>query len=492
MHNHTPFNLANAAAEEMKLQGFELKPFPGQQQQLADILAGDVHDNRKRTDLRELAWSSIDNDTSRDLDQIEWAERLEDGGILVRVGVADVTATIAKDTPLDKFAARQCATIYTAARNFSMLPTELSTGLTSLNPGEERRAMIAEFIVDADGSMREQRIFPALVCNAAQLAYSHVGPWLVNPEHAVPPAIDPAILDQLRLQDEAAQRLRKHRQDAGALDFRRTESTPVVVDGRVLSLEDVGRNRAMDLIEDLMIAANETAAHLLSMAHRSGLRRVVKSPERWQRIVDLVYVTSENLSHRVTLPSEPDAKPLNEFLCKQREHDPDHYPDLALAIIKLMGAGEYVVVHANDPYPPSHFALAANDYSHSTAPNRRFPDMVTQRVLHAMLENAPPPYTDDELEVIAEHCNEREKAGRKVERAMLKRAQALALASRIGEHFRAVVTGAGRSGTFVRVLKPAVEGMLVHGGEGLDVGDRLNVKLVHTDPVRAFIDFVRV
>ncbi|MEK6399098.1 MAG: RNB domain-containing ribonuclease, partial [Terriglobus sp.] len=409
-----------------------------------------------------------------------------------RVGVADVAATVKKDSPIDTFAARQCATIYTAARNFSMLPTELSTDLTSLNPGEDRAAMVAEFVVDTDGSMRDGRVFPALVRNTAQLAYSHVGPWLTKHNDAAAPSLDPEILDQLVLQDEAAQRLRRRREDEGALDFRRTESTPVVADGQVMSLEDTGRNRAMNLIEDLMIAANETVAHALSKAHRSGLRRVVKSPERWQRIVDLVYVTSANLSKRVTLPAEPDAKPLNEFLCKEREHDPDHYPDLALAIIKLMGAGEYVVVHANDPYPPSHFALAANDYAHSTAPNRRFPDLVTQRVVHAMLDNAPAPYTDDELAAIAEHCNERDKAGRKVERAMLKRAQALALAQHIGQQYRAVVTGASSKGTFVRVLKPAVEGMLVHGAEGLDVGDRLNVKLVHTDPVRAFIDFVRV
>lgn len=476
----------------MKLQGFELTPIAGQQQQLADIIAGAVRDTTKRDDLRDLAWSSIDNDTSRDLDQIEWAERLPDGGIRVRVGVADVAATVKKGTPLDQFAARQCATIYTAGRNFSMLPTELSTDLTSLNPGEDRAAMVAEFVVDTDGSMRDGRVFPAMVRNTAQLAYSHVGPWLAKHTDASAPSIDPEILEQLTLQDEAAQRLRRRREDEGALDFRRTESTPVVADGRVLSLEDTGRNRAMNLIEDLMIAANETVAHALSKAHRSGLRRVVQSPQRWQRIVDLVYVTSANLSKRVTLPAEPDAKPLNDFLCKEREHDPDHYPDLALAIIKLMGAGEYVVVHANDPYPPSHFALAANDYAHSTAPNRRFPDLVTQRVVHAMLDNAAAPYTDDELATIAEHCNERDKAGRKVERAMLKRAQALALASHIGQTYRAVVTGASGKGTFVRVLKPAVEGMLVHGAEGLDVGDRVNVKLVHTDPVRAFIDFVRV
>jgi len=493
MQTRTPFNLADAAAAQMKLEGFDLTPVTGGAEQLAHILTGDLPaDPLTREDLTDLPWSSIDNDTSRDLDQIEWAERLEDDSIRVRVGVADVAATVPKDSPIDQFAARQTMTVYTAARNFPMLPNELSTDRTSLNPGERRRAMIAEFTVLPDGSMKDQRIFAAYVQNTAQLAYSKVGPWLADAESVPAPSLHPDVLDQLRLQDEAAQRLRKHRQEAGALDFRRTESNPVVADGRVISLEDIGRNRAMDLIEDLMIAANETAARLLSQAHRSGLRRVVKSPERWQRIVDLVRSTSANLPQPVELPAEPTAKPLNDFLCQERKRDPDHYPDLALAIIKLMGAGEYVVVHANDPYPPEHFALAANDYAHSTAPNRRYPDLVTQRVLHAMFLNTAAPYTDDELQAAADHTNERDKAARKVERTTLKRAQAMALASHIGQQYNAVVTGASSKGTFVRVLKPDVEGMLVHGWDGLDVGDRVRVKLVHTDPQRAFIDFVRV
>jgi exoribonuclease-2 len=240
-----------------------------------------------------------------------------------------------------------------------------------------------------------------------------------------------------------------------------------------------------------MIAANETVATALSTAKRSGLRRVVKNPDRWQRIVDLVHTASANLPQPVTLPAQPDAKALNDFLCAERERDPDHYPDLALAIIKLMGAGEYVLARGDDTNPPGHFALAAQDYAHSTAPNRRFADLVTQRVVHAMLTNAPAPYTDDELAAIAEHCNDRDKAARKVERAMLKRAQAQALSHNIGQHYKAIVTGSGPKGTFVRVLQPAVEGMLVHGGAGLDVGDRVNVTLVHTDVAKAFIDFAR-
>lgn len=491
MSTTPPFDLAVTASTEMTENGFDLTPVDGQQAQLAAIVAAGLTTGVERDDLRTLPWSSIDNDTSRDLDQIEWAERLPDGSIRVRIGIADVAATIAKDTPIDIFAARQAMTVYTVARNFPMLPVELSTGLTSLNPGEDRNALVAEFVVHADGSTTDGRLFAALVRNSAQMSYSHVGPWLAD---AIKPApsLEPVLQGQLRLQAEAARCLREHRRQAGALDFRRTEASPVVVDGRVLSLEDTGRNPATDLIEDLMIAANETVARALSVAHRSSLRRVVKSPERWQRIVELVHTASANLPQAVTLPATPDAKPLNDFLCREREHDPDHYPDLALAIIKLMGAGEYVVVPADDQYPPAHFALAASDYAHSTAPNRRFADLVTQRLVHAMLQNVPAPYTDEELATIAVHCNERDKAARKVERAMLKRAQAMAMASHIGQHYRAIVTGAGKKGTFVRVLQPAVEGMLVHGAEGLDVGDRVNVSLVHTDAAKAFIDFARV
>ena len=490
MNEATPFHLADAATAEMQHNGFDLAPPPGLHEQLAGILAGGTADTTHREDLRALPWSSIDNDTSRDLDQVEWAERLPDGGIRVRIGIADVAATVAKDTPIDQFAARQAMTVYTAARNFPMLPTKLSTGLTSLNPDEDRNALVAEFFVAADGSTSGQRIVAALVRNKAQLAYSHVGPWL-HDSSKMPPSADPVVLDQLRLQHEAAQRLREHRNRAGALDFRRSEASPVVADGKVLSLDDAGHNVAMDLIEDLMIAANETVARALSAGHRSSLRRIVKSPERWARIVELVHTASANLPKPVTLPAAPEAKPLNDFLCQERELDPDHYPDLALSIIKLMGAGEYVLVPADDPYPPAHFALAASDYAHSTAPNRRFADLVTQRLVHAMLTGAPAPYTDDELSAIALHCNERDRASRKVERAMLKRAQAMAMASHIGQQYRAVVTGASSKGTFVRVLQPAVEGMLVHGAAGLDVGDRVNVTLVHTDVAKAFIDFAR-
>ncbi len=508
-----PFDLAAAAVAEVQQDGFDLTPVPGADEQLAAIVKAPPVPP-EAVDLRSLPWSSIDNDTSRDLDQIEWAEAVGDG-IRVRVAIADVAATVAKDTPLDVFAARQTQTIYTPARNFPMLPVELSTGLTSLNPDEDRNALVAEFVVGTDGSLSGQRIAAAQVRNTAQLTYSRIGPLLDGfaaggtstaaggSSTAVEAGVGhfdasttiealPAVLvQQLRMQAEAAHRIRTFREAAGALDFRRAEAQPVVADGVVQSLETSLHNTAMDLIEDLMIAANETAAKTLRDAKRSALRRVVRSPERWARIVALMAPLGE------ALPTTPDSGALNRALAEQRAKDPDHYPDLALAVIKLMGAGEYVLVSGDDPDPPAHFALAAQDYSHSTAPNRRFADLVTQRVLHALLRNEPAPYTDDELTAIAAHCNDRDSAARKVERAMTKRAQALAMSSHIGQQFAAIVTGAGPKGTFVRVLSPPIEGMLVHphgdaAGKALDVGDRVRVALVHTDAAKAFIDFQQV
>ncbi len=507
-HTSTPFDLAAAAVQEVQQDGFDLTPVPGAQEQLTAILAAPPVLS-EAVDLRALPWSSIDNDTSRDLDQIEWAEPVGDG-IRVRIGIADVAATVLKGTPLDVFAQRQTQTIYTPAHNFPMLPVELSTGLTSLNPDEDRNALVAEFVVGADGSLSGQKIFAAQVRNTAQLTYSRIGPMLdrfaaADASSSTAVEVDeapdrdgsmgveglpPELTEQLRLQEIAAHRIRLFRQAAGALDFRRAEAQPVVADGVVQSIETSLHNTAMDLIEDLMIAANETAAKMLRDAKRSALRRVVRSPERWARIVALMAPKGE------VLPDAPDSGALNRALANERAKDSDHYPDLALAVIKLMGAGEYVLVSGDDPDPPSHFALAAQDYSHSTAPNRRFADLVTQRVLHALLRNEPAPYTDDELTAIAAHCNDRDSAARKVERAMAKRAQALAMASHIGQQFDAIVTGAGPKGTFVRVLSPPIEGMLVHpnampGAKALDVGDRVRVQLVHTDAAKAFIDFAR-
>jgi len=490
---HVPFDLAASARAEMVHEGFHIGDAPGGAEQLAAIqeaLASPEHDAGLK-DLRSFLWSSIDNDTSRDLDQIEYAERASDGvGIRVLVAIADVASAVAQGSPLDLAAAAQTQTVYTAVHNFPMLPNELSTDLTSLNEDQDRAAMVVEFTVDENGLPGESSIYPALVRNQAQLAYSTTGPFLdgtARPDGRSEPRLtsNAALGAQLRLQDEAAQRLHRQRVALGALDFKRTEADPVVIDGKVQSIQAVLQNRAADLIADFMIAANEIMAATLRKSGRSCLRRVVRSPERWGRIVALV------ASKGTQLPPQPDSAALNVFLQQQRASDPIHYPDLSLAIIKLMGPGEYVLSIGGHDDQPGHFGLAALDYTHSTAPNRRFADLVTQRVVKAMIAGEAPPYNDDELDAIAKHLNDRDSAARKVERTMQKRIAAVALASHVGQQFRGVITGAGDKGTFVRVFDPPVEGMIVKGAAGLDVGDATTVTLSRTDPAHAFIDFTR-
>lgn len=482
--NH--FDLQAAAHEEMLRRGFH-PDFPaGSTEQIATIREklSAPHD-ASLPDLRSLLWSSIDNDTSRDLDQIEVAERVS-GGIRVRVGIAEVSLSVAAKTPIDNHAADQTQTVYTAVRNFPMLPFELSTDLTSLNEDQDRTAVVIEYLVEPGGTLGQTAIYRAAVRNHAQLAYSKVGPWLEGTAAAdAKVAASAALQEQLKLQDEAAQALRGERGRLGALDFHRVEADPVVIDGKVQSIHTAEHNRAMELIEDFMIAANETMARALKAAGRSSIRRVVKSPERWDRIVDLVR------QHGSALPASPDSAALNTFLQKQRAADPVHYPDLSLAIIKLLGPGEYVLAKGSDADPPGHFGLAALDYTHSTAPNRRFADLITQRTVKAMLAKQEAPYADDELERVAEHCTEREKAARKVERAMQKRVAAVALAGSVGRSFHGVITGVSPKGVYVRIFDPPVEGRIVRDEQGLDVGDTVNVTLLDTDPQRAFIDFAR-
>ena len=345
---------------------------------------------------------------------------------------------------------------------------------------------MTEYVAGPGGELQESRIYEALVRNAAQLAYSKAGPWL-DGQSATTPKISssPALEEQLRLQMEAATALHRRRLEDGALDFTRVEADPLVVDGQVQALGTAQRNAATQLIEELMIAANETMARKLLEAKRSCIRRVVKAPERWPRIVELVN------RYGVALPEQPDSAALNAFLVKQRQNDADHYPELALAVIKLMGPGQYVLSRAEDAEQQSHFGLAARDYTHSTAPNRRYVDLVNQRIVKAMLAGAEPPYQDGELLALAAHANERETAARKVERAMQKREAAVALSGSVGATFRGVLTGASSKGTYVRVFDPPVEGRIVKGEQGLDVGDRVTVVLLRTDPQQAFIDFER-
>ncbi|MBL8097351.1 MAG: RNB domain-containing ribonuclease [Anaerolineales bacterium] len=446
----------------------------------APALSGKRHGIR---DLRDLPWSSIDNDDSRDLDQLTVAESGPDQGLKIRVAIADVAATVQQNTALDEHAQHNTTSVYTAAMIFPMLPEGLSTDLTSLNPGSDRQALIVEMSLAADGTLLESDIYPALVRNHAQLAYNSLGAWLeargpLPPEAA---SVD-GLAANLQLQDRAAQALKALRHGHGALNLETIEPRPIFDGDDLQDLQDEARNRAKDLIEDFMIAANGVTARYLSAKWMPSLRRVVKTPKRWERIVALA------ATRGATLPAAPDSLALERFLIAARADDPAHFPDLSLSIIKLLGAGEYVVEHPGET-AVGHFGLAVKDYTHATAPNRRFPDLVTQRMLKAALGGHTSPYEKVALEALAKHCTEAEDAAKKVERQLEKSAAALLLEKRIGERFDAIVTGASDKGTWVRLLHPPVEGRLVAGHADLDVGDDLRVKLVRTDVERGYIDF---
>jgi VacB/RNase II family 3'-5' exoribonuclease len=485
-------DLQAMARQIMLAEGFEPNFPPATQQQLADISAHppQLAPSDKVRDLRGLLWSSIDNDTSRDLDQIEVAERLPNGDVKVMVGIADVDAFVAKDSPIDQHAARETTTVYTGVCNFSMLPEDLSTGASSLLENVDRPAVVIEFAVDinininAGGSIRASNVYRAIVCNKAQLTYGAVGTWLEGTATAPPKvAASSELQGQLKLQDEVAQALRKLRYENGALNIDTSEVHPVVLNRQVIDVVKQEKNRASELIEDFMIAANGVVARFLEKV--SSLRRIVKTPEHWDGMVRLAAAQGEKL------PAQPDSKALNDFILKRKAADPDHFADLSLAVIKLIGPGEYVLERPGDP-EQGHFGLAVQDYTHSTAPNRRFADVVTQRLIKALLDGKPGPYSDDELAAIATNCTQKGDAARKVEREMSKRLAAVAMSHRVGETFDAIVTGVTPKGTFVRVLQPHIEGLLAQGAQGLHVGDRVRARLTRTDAHRGFIDFAKV
>jgi exoribonuclease-2 len=466
--------------------------FPqGADKELAAILA----DNGLPTgvtDLRNLLWSSIDNDTSRDLDQIEWAERLPDNRIRVLVGVADVDFRVHLGSIIDKHAQSETTSVYTGVKVFPMLPVELSEGATSLNENEDRAAIVIEYCVDPAGTASDGKAYRALVRNRAQLAYSSVGAWLEGHglEGSGPaPAKVAANADlaaQLKLQDEAARRMVGSRFQHGALDLESVETRPVMQGDQPTGIANQIKNRATSLIEEFMVAANGVMARHFEEAKVASIRRVVRVPKRWDRIVKLAAGLGS------TLPADPDSKALNEFLLAQKQKDPVRFPDLSLSVVKLMGPGEYVLVRPGVE-SPGHFGLAVQDYTHSTAPNRRFPDIVAQRILKSVIAaDTPRPYSEEQLNAIAIRCTEMEDAARHVERDMEKRIAAVVLHPRIGQVFNGIITGVNQHGTFVRSLDPHVEGMLVHGAKGLDVGDRVRVKLIATDPARGYIDFAAV
>lgn len=437
-------------------------------------------------DLRHLLWCSIDNDDSRDLDQLTVAEALPGRVVKVLVAVADVSVLVSAGSAVDQHAGANTTSIYTPPAVFPMLPEELSTDRSSLNPRVDRLALVVEMMVDGDGIVASFAVYRAAVHNQVQLAYSQVGPWLEG-EGEEPAGVREVagLVENLRLQDLVAQRLREYRQERGALELATIEVRALFDGDDVSGLQGQERNRAKELIEDFMIAANGVVARYLEAMGFPVMRRIVRSPKRWPRLVDVARELKDDL------PAEPDARALHAFLLRRREADPLRFPDLSLTVIKLLGRGEYVARRAEQG-TARHFGLAVSDYTHSTAPNRRYPDLITQRLLKAAIAGQPVPYTDAELDALAAHCTKREDDVQKVERLVNKAAAAVLLEGQIGRRFEGIVTGASPKGTWVRLFEPPIEGRVERGAAGLDVGDRVKVELIHTDPQRGFIDFGRV
>jgi VacB/RNase II family 3'-5' exoribonuclease len=459
------------------------------QEELAEaaaVRAAPVTTEESVRDQRALLWCSIDNDDSRDLDQLSVADAQAGGDVRVLVAIADVDAVVFKGSLVDRHAAVNTTSVYTPGAVFPMLPERLSTDITSLGPGEDRLSIVIEFVVALDGTLKSSDIYGARVRNHAKLAYNGVDAWLTGhgplPDSA---AATPGIDAQLKLQDGVAQILDSRRHEMGALEFMTIEAQPEFDGDTLRDLRAEVPNRAKALIENLMIAANGVTARFLDAHGFPSIRRVVRTPARWDRIVELAAQAGDRL------PPAPDSRALNEFLADRKAADPVMFPELSQTIIKLLGSGEYVV----DPpggHPPGHFGLAVKDYSHSTAPNRRYPDLLTQRLIKAALAGHACPYSLSELEGLATHCTAQEDAASKVERQVRKSAAALVVSSRVGQGFDALVTGVSSKGTFVRVVSSPIEGKVVSGAKGLDVGDRVRARLSHVDVERGFIDFSAV
>jgi VacB/RNase II family 3'-5' exoribonuclease len=490
----TPFNLATAARLAAHKYGF-LTDLPADAaKQLAGLSAG-PSPAIVGQDLRTLLWSSIDDDQSRDLDQLEVADSPGGaspsggtpggdaaGGTRIRVAIADVDVLVPRGSPLDVFAGQNATTLYTGVTTFPMLPELLSTDRTSLAQNSDREALIIEFVVASDGSATHGDVTRGAVRNQAKLAYDSVGAWL-NGSGPAPSLVagSAALAAQLRLQSDVAKRLRQRRIQHGALEFQTIQATPVIESGKVVELHATTPSPARDLIEEFMVAANITLATFISSHQRSSIRRVVRTPKRWPRIVEMAKALG------TTLPATPDGPALATFLAARLAADPARFPDLSLAIIKLMGPGEYIVETPGGP-PTPHFGLAVDDYTHGTAPNRRYADLITQRIVKAIIAGAPPPYTDAELTAIATHCTLQEDNARHAARLVSKQAAAVMLASHIGTVYDAVVTGVTDQGTYARLFGPPVEGRVMAGADHLDVGDRIRAQLMATDPTRGFID----
>lgn len=479
-------DLAQIAAVEMRANGLEPVFAPEalreaeQRAQAGPQRSGDIRD------LAGRQWFSIDNVETLDLDQLTWAEVLLDGRLRLAVAVADVDAMVHRAGSIDAHAAANTTSVYTAAGVFPMLPPLLSNDRTSLHEGEERLAVVVEMTVDREGMVTDSLLYRAAVRNHAKLDYDSVAAWLEG--QARPPAAiatNASLQAQLRLHDQAARSLRQWRQQRGALNVSTSQARPVFDKGELVDLRADRKNRAKDLIADIMIATNGATARFLVEHRQPSLRRVLQQPRRWDRLVQLAQ------QHGAILPTAPDALALDRFLTARRQAEPSGFEDLSLAVVKLLGSGAYAAAPPNAP-PAGHFGLAVNDYAHSTAPNRRFVDLVTQRIVKATLAHQSTPYSIDELDAIAQRCTVQEDRASTVERRVLKAAAAYLLQGRIGESFDAMVTGAASKGTFVRITAPMVEGRMVRGFEGLDVGDAVRVKLRSVDFDQRFIDFESV
>jgi VacB/RNase II family 3'-5' exoribonuclease len=477
--------LRQIAVAAMRDRGLDPDFPPAALAEAASVDAAPQSADEPARDLRSLLWCSIDNDESRDLDQLTVAEPLPHGDVKILVAIADVDVVVRKDSAIDRHAAVNTTSVYTPAVIFPMLPEKLSTDLTSLADQQERVSIVMEVSVSPDGSTQSADVYGARVKNRAKLAYRSVGAWLAGTGPLPSAAASvPGMDEQLKIQDQVAQALNRVRHQHGALEFA-SDDVEHVFDGDMLrEIHAQDRNRATDLIENLMIAANGVVARFLDARGFPSLRRVVRSPERWDRIRALASSLGEQL------PETPDSTALAAFLAHRKAAAPDQFAELSRSVIKMIGSGEYVV----DPpggEPLGHFGLAVRDYTHSTAPNRRYPDLITQRLLKATLAGRPCPYAIDELERLAAHCTTQEDAAQKVERQVRKSAAALVVQPLVGQMFDAIVTGASPKGTFVRVLNPPMEGMLVRGAKGADVGDRVRVRLSRVDVNRGYIDFER-
>jgi len=483
-HHHHRSDLVRIATGAMFERGLQPEFSAGVEQQLAAITGPSRETDAAIRDLTPLLWCSIDNDDSLDLDQLTACEGLPQGGVKMRVAIADVDALVKKGSAIDEHARTNTTSVYTSARIFPMLPERLSTDLTSLNFDQDRLALVTEMDFSADATLIHSTVYRAKVRNKAKLAYDAVSAW-IDGEAALPAAAAavPGMEAQLRTQDALAQQLRMRRHAEGSLEFETFQPRAVFEGEQVIDIRQQVQNRARQLIEEVMIATNGCTARYLAAQGGASLRRVVRSPERWLRIAAVAKEYGE------TLPAEPDSKALEAFLAKRHQADPLRFPDLSLVIVRLMGSGEYVV-ETPGGLPIGHFGLAVRDYTHSTAPNRRFPDLITSRLLKAVLANKPAPYSNAELGELALHCTRQENSAQKVERRMRKSEAALLLESHVGQRYDAIVTGSTTDGIWVRIFTPPADGKLVSGADGLKVGDKVHVKLVSTNVERGFIDFV--